>query len=165
MSHTKYISDVLDDQTKTSNGTMLYHISIELYHHLYVHFPCRDGALVVTQDLYTNFADTYYQPLPISKNMTIETNIFTQFFICTMILIVLMIVIIITPTFHTNRLLAPPTSLISVFTLYDFHTNTHFPSSIFQLSTQQNTYNNIDQTIKLSHVPLNTGLFSFFCCI
>ena len=47
MSHTKYMSEFLDDQTKTSNGTTLYHISIELYQHLYVHFPCRDGALVV----------------------------------------------------------------------------------------------------------------------
>ena len=47
MSHTKYMSEVLDDQTKTSNGTMLYHISIELYQHLYVHFPWRDSALVV----------------------------------------------------------------------------------------------------------------------
>ena len=50
MSHTKYMSEVLDDQTKTLNGTMLYHISIisiELYQQLYVHFPWRDGALVV----------------------------------------------------------------------------------------------------------------------
>ena len=86
MSHTKYISDVLDDQTKTSNGTMLYHInSIELYQHLYDHFPWRDGALVVyTQDLHTNISDTYYQPmLPISKNMTIETNICMCTTVCT----------------------------------------------------------------------------------